>query len=136
AMETSKKENTWIILDGPVDTLWIENLNTVLDDTKTLTLASGDRLVMPSTLKLIFEVADLDNASPATVSRMGMVYVGEQVLGWKVILEAWIKKYKKLSFTNEMKVFERLFNTHMDNLFLFNENECKPMMKVSDCNVF
>jgi len=81
---------SWLVLDGPVDPRWVEDLNSVMDDTKTLTLSNGERIPMLPSTRLLLEAADMANASPATVSRAGIVFFGERDLGWEPVVDAWL----------------------------------------------
>uniref|UniRef100_A0A7S0KFC3 AAA+ ATPase domain-containing protein n=1 Tax=Micromonas pusilla TaxID=38833 RepID=A0A7S0KFC3_MICPS len=119
-----KKNNTWIVLDGPVDAIWIENLNTVLDDNKVLTLANGDRVQMSGMMKAMFEPENLNNASPATVSRAGIIYVSETELGWKPLVASWLDKRRK----QESALLKPMFDKYIDPIIHFITLECKPIM--------
>ena len=71
-------KRVFIVCDSDIDPEWIEALNSVLDDNKLLTLPSGERIQFPlSGINFIFETHDLTPASPATVSRMGIIFMSE-----------------------------------------------------------
>ena len=93
--QASVNENTntrhWIVVDGPVDALWIESMNTLLDDNKKLCLLNGDIVHMNSRMSLIFEVDNVNVASPATVSRCGMVHFDPDLLHYRSLIESWYK---------------------------------------------
>ncbi|GKT19646.1 Dynein heavy chain, partial [Aduncisulcus paluster] len=119
-------DHIWLVLDGPIDTIWIESLNTCLDDNKLLTLANSDRIPMSRYLKLVFEIDSLDNASPATVSRAGIIYMSDKLLGWKPVLKAWIKERT----ATQAAVFEPLFMDLLDELQKYVEIDLTPMMDI------
>ena len=82
----------WIILDGDLSTEWVESMNSVMDDNKILTLASNERIPLKPHMKLIFEIRDLRFASPATVSRAGILYISDfDGYQWESYVRAWIK---------------------------------------------
>lgn len=93
AMAQGMHTKTWVVLDGPIDSAWVENLNTVLDDSRVLCLASGERMRLSAQrINVVFEVDDLSAASPATVSRCGMVFVPESTLTWRDAVEPWLAR--------------------------------------------
>ncbi|PNH08753.1 Dynein gamma chain, flagellar outer arm [Tetrabaena socialis] len=120
----NKNQNTWIVLDGPVDAIWIENLNTVLDDNKVLTLANGDRILMTPAMKAMFEPENLNNASPATVSRAGIIYVSDIELGWEPMVKSWLQKREP----GESAALTPLFAKYVDRMLEFVRISLKPVM--------
>ncbi|KAI6195343.1 Cytoplasmic dynein 2 heavy chain 1 [Aphelenchoides besseyi] len=77
------KKRAWIVCDGDVDPEWIEALNSVLDDNRLLTMPTGERIQFADNVNFIFETDSLAHASPATISRMGMIYISDEIVDVK-----------------------------------------------------
>lgn len=68
-------------------------MNSVMDDNKILTLASNERIVLKPHMRMIFEIRDLRFATPATVSRAGILFISDSAgYQWKSFQKSWIAK--------------------------------------------
>lgn len=81
-----------IILDGPLEPEWVENLNSVLDDNRCLSIVTGERIVVTPLMTILLESADLSICSPATISRCAMIYMKDEYLLNKAHFNKWLKK--------------------------------------------
>jgi dynein heavy chain 2 len=81
---------SWIVCDGDIDPEWVESLNSVLDDNRLLTMPSGDRIQFGPNVNFLFETDDLSCASPATISRMGMIFLSDEDTDIKAIVDSWL----------------------------------------------
>ncbi|KAI9188096.1 hypothetical protein H9P43_002487 [Blastocladiella emersonii ATCC 22665] len=115
---TDKKEKKYICFDGDVDAVWVENMNSVMDDNRLLTLPNGERIRLQRHCALFFEVGDLQYASPATVSRCGMVYLDPKNLGYKPFYDRWCKSFDDRALgENLMKLYVKYIPPLMDLIF-------------------
>ncbi|CAE8597984.1 unnamed protein product [Polarella glacialis] len=104
----------WVILDGDIDATWIESMNTVMDDNKVLTLVSNERIPFSPTMRMILEIQDMKHASPATVSRGGVLFINETDIGWKPYVESWREKMDAIPQGAFYLLFSNYFEANMD----------------------
>ncbi|XP_029374274.1 cytoplasmic dynein 2 heavy chain 1 isoform X3 [Echeneis naucrates] len=83
--------SSWIVCDGDIDPEWIESLNSVLDDNRLLTMPSGERIQFGPNVNFLFETHDLSCASPATISRMGMIFLSDEDIDVAALVKSWLK---------------------------------------------
>ncbi|DAZ93925.1 TPA: hypothetical protein N0F65_008868 [Lagenidium giganteum] len=118
----------WVVLDGDIDAVWIESMNTVMDDNKVLTLVSNERIPLTKAMRLVFEIHSLQNATPATVSRAGIIYVNEGDIGWYPFADSWVQQRNSAS---EAALLPGLFLKYIDGFFqLLKDAKLTPVLPI------
>ena len=123
----------WIMLDGDLDANWIESMNSVMDDNRMLILASNERIPLLPHMRMIFEIRDLKHATPATVSRAGILYIStDDGTQWKSLINSWVKKS---AFNTEIrKSLNEFFTKYVGAALLWILINAKSVVPVEDMN--
>jgi dynein heavy chain len=129
---TEDQKVKWLVLDGDIDPNWIESLNTVMDDNKMLTLVSNERIPLTPAMRMMFEISNLDNATPATVSRAGILFINAKDVGSKPFLDSWIERREN---DKEKSSLLALFNKYCTPEFLHEMLSFVRIIAVSEINM-
>lgn len=131
-MAAANADVKWLVLDGDIDPNWIESLNTVMDDNKVLTLASNERIPLQPNMRLIFEICDLKNATPATVSRAGILYLNANDIGWGPLLQTWLDGCGDIG---ERSILSGCFEKHMQPCIDYVQSSKAKAIQVESVNL-
>ena len=138
----------WILLDGDLDANWIESMNSVMDDNRMLTLASNERIPLKYHMRMIFEIRDLRYATPATVSRAGILYIStDDGTQWRSLVQSWLGttlEEEKLrgawglspeESASIKKTLHDCFETYCEKTLFWLKVNAKPVLPVVDLNL-
>jgi len=121
-----------IVIDGDVDPEWIESMNTVMDDNKMLTLASNERIPLTKPMRLVLEVENLREASPATVSRNGIIFVNDTDIGWRPFVASWIQNRE---IESEKQQLTKLFDVYVPKTMDWMRKNVKTIAPLPQINL-
>ncbi|SBT46197.1 dynein heavy chain, putative [Plasmodium ovale wallikeri] len=121
-----------ILLDGNIDAEWIESMNTVMDDNKVLTLVSNERIPFTKEMHLFFEITNMKYASPATVSRGGVLYINKGDISYRLFISSWINLLNNNIAKTE---FYYLFNIFYEQNMEMLRKQCKFAFNLSNLDI-
>ncbi|KAL8439659.1 hypothetical protein Efla_004567 [Eimeria flavescens] len=136
AIRDSSDDLHWIMFDGPVDAIWVESMNSVLDDNKKLCLNSGEIIALTSRVTMMFEVEDLSVASPATVSRCGMVYMEPEVLGFYPLVQSWLETLPPAFKHPPKRLITELCTNFFPGCTAILRKQCKEVVGTVNSNLY
>ncbi|EFC42807.1 cytoplasmic dynein [Naegleria gruberi] len=113
---------SWMVCDGDIDPEWVESLNSVLDDNHLLTMPTGERIQFGSNVNFIFETHSLKFASPATVSRMGVIFLSDNDVDVKSFVHAWMNRHEDLT-DNLKSLVDNYFYQALDAVLAVDQSE-------------
>jgi len=124
----------WILLDGDLDANWIESMNSVMDDNRLLTLPSNERIPLKTHMKMIFEIRDLNYATPATATRAGIVCMSDvEGVQWRSYVTSWVKKQE---YPDQVKeAIQKLFDKYGKDTLLWILKNTKIQVPMVDINM-
>eukprot|EP00754_Rhynchopus_humris_P020205 Rhum_TRINITY_DN14684_c0_g1::Rhum_TRINITY_DN14684_c0_g1_i4::g.107697::m.107697/K10408/DNAH; dynein heavy chain, axonemal len=131
-LSQTKTNSKWLVLDGIIDAEWIESMNTVMDDNRMLTLASNERIPLTASMRMIFEISNLKNASPATVSRAGIIYINDTDLGWGPYKDKWIATRED---DKERTYLDNMFDKYVGHILEYYKRVMKPPVAIIDLSL-
>ncbi len=89
-----------------------------MDDNKILTLANNERIQLQNDMRMLFEIKDVRYATPATISRAGILYVSDESE----------EIFQNISIKWMVKTMERLQN------YMINSIEADEFFWIGDVN--
>jgi len=126
----------WIVLDGDLDTNWIESMNSVMDDNKILTLASNERIPLKPHMRMLFEIRDLRFASPATVSRAGILYISDlEGHQWRSYVTSWATRMAEKLGQETASSLQKLCDKYIAPTLAYLKKSCKFVIPVVDISM-
>ena len=109
-------------------------MNSVMDDNRMLTLASNERIPLKPHMRMVFEIRDLKHATPATVSRAGILYIStNQGTQWRSLIKSFVKQRTE---NDEVKVWlQELFDEYLADSLLWLLLNVKQVLPLEDMNI-
>lgn len=109
ALEKRAEKRCWIVFDGQLESEWVENLNSLLDDNKKLSLLTGESIEMQGDMNVIMEAEDLKNCSPATISRCGIICIDSSMIQIKSLLNQFCNNLPAI-LKDQAQKFDQMVN--------------------------